>query len=453
MKIAPHTLDLVRKYNQPGPRYTSYPTALQFTPEVDRTALVADAAAGKKPLSLYFHLPFCESLCWFCGCTTVITLDRKLADQYLDYLEKEMALMAPILGEGRSVAQLHFGGGSPSFLEPAQIRRLGHAIHRYFKLEPDAECGVELDPRTLNEEKVVAFKEIGFNRASMGVQDCNPEVQQAIHRIQPREMNVRAFDWLRQYGYGSVNIDLIYGLPKQTLDTFRATLHEVLQYTPDRFAVFSYAHVPWMKPAQKILERHELPIPETKLALLGLIIETLTEAGYDYIGMDHFAKHQDELAVSQRNKTLHRNFQGYSTRAGLDIAAFGMSAISETAGTYRQNFKELPDYYAAIDQGKHPIERGYVLTAEDLRRRDIIMHLMCMMELNYAETSQRIGVDFASTYAAELASLDAKEADGLVVRGADSLKVTESGRLLIRNIAMHFDAYLQSSPQRHSKTI
>ncbi len=453
VKVNDSILCLVRKYNQPGPRYTSYPTALQFTSAVDKEVLVAEAGVSQAPLSLYFHIPFCETLCWFCGCTTVITLDRAQGDRYVAALIREMELLSPVLGRRRPVAQLHFGGGTPSFLTPEQLNRLGEAIHRHFTILPDAECSVELDPRTVTAEKIRSFRRIGFNRASMGIQDCNPAVQQAIHRLQSNEQNRQTFAWLRAEGYHSINVDLIYGLPRQTIDTFRDTLTEVLSYQPDRYAVFSYAHVPWMKPAQKIVERQVLPSPETKLSLLALVIETLTEAGYLYIGMDHFARPNDELAVAQRERTLHRNFQGYSTRAGLDIAGFGMSAISQTGRTYRQNYKELPEYYAALEKGVLPIERGYILNEEDQRRRTLIMNLMCSMELDVVSLSQKIGVDVATHYAGELASLEEMVADGLLEPTSVGYRVTDVGRLLIRNIAMKFDAYLPQTRGRHSKTI
>ena len=332
----PFPADLIRKYNQPGPRYTSYPTALQFEPVSDPATLLADTRAGTGPLSLYYHLPFCESLCWFCACTTVITTNHGRADGYIDLLEREMDLFRPHLAEGRAVEQLHWGGGSPSFFNSAQITRLTQAIRSRFDFCAEAECSVELDPRTLSEEKVYALAAGGFNRASFGVQDVDPAVQEAIHRIQPSEMNRRSLAWIRAAGMRSINIDLIYGLPKQTVASFRATLEEVIAYQPDRLAIFSYAHVPWVAPAQKILERAALPDAETNLAMLELIIETLAAAGYVYIGMDHFARPDDELAIAQRTGAMHRNFQGYSTRAGRELCSFGMSAISQSQRSYFQ---------------------------------------------------------------------------------------------------------------------
>ncbi|NBD37954.1 MAG: oxygen-independent coproporphyrinogen III oxidase, partial [Verrucomicrobia bacterium] len=310
---------LIGKYNRPGPRYTSYPTALQFTPVEDADPLLQECHAAASPLSLYVHLPFCESLCWFCACTTVITCNRAQADEYLDALEREIDLMLPHLhADHRPVNQLHLGGGSPSFLTAAQLRRLGHMLRSRFRFTPDAECSAELDPRTLDPEKVAALAEFGCNRASIGVQDIHPEVQQAIHRVQPDELNRKAVGWIREAGIHGLNLDLVYGLPHQSVDRFRATLDAVLTYRPDRFAVFSYAHVPWVAPAQKILEKAGLPDPETKFRMLMATIERLTGEGYRFIGMDHFAREDDDLAVALREGGLHRNFQGYTTRAGAD---------------------------------------------------------------------------------------------------------------------------------------
>jgi oxygen-independent coproporphyrinogen III oxidase len=444
---------LIEKYNRPGPRYTSYPTALQFAPINDPATLLGDCAEPGAPLSLYLHLPFCESLCWFCACAKEITADPTKADRYLDYLEKELRLFAPHLGPARPVEQIHYGGGSPSFLSPTQLRRVGRLWREAFEIAGDAELSVELDPRTLTPEKVEALAETGFRRASFGVQDVNPEVQKAIHRVQPGTMNRETLGWLRDAGFDSVNVDLIYGLPLQTVETFEATLDEVLSYDPDRFAIFSYAHVPWVAPAQKILERSPLPDPETKLSMLERIIERLTAAGYQYIGMDHFAKADDELARAQRNGTLHRNFQGYSTRAGREIAAFGMSSISQTKNTFRQNEKTLETYYAALDADRLPLTRGYVLTAEDQRRRRTIMQLMCHGRLDYAALGAELGIDFPAHFATEIASLAEMEADGLLRRRPDGLTIEGPGWLLVRNIAMQFDAYLRPEEGRHAKTI
>ena len=451
-------LDLVKKYNVPGPRYTSYPPATKFTEALEWPRLLERITANNRTgrgLSLYFHIPFCETLCWFCGCTTVITTQHGQARPYLDHLEREVAGMAALIAPNREVVQLHWGGGSPTFLHPDEIRRLGQMIHSHFKFAADVEAGVEIDPRRLSRDHIVALREIGFNRASLGVQDFEPKVQDAIHRIQPREMTQRVLDWARELGIGSVNFDLIYGLPRQTVESFGRTLDAVLEMQPDRMAVFSYAHVPWIKPAQKILEQKILPLPEVKLELLKMVIERLTEnERYVYIGMDHFARPGDELVAAQRDKTLQRNFQGYSTRGNADIYAFGMSAISQIPDAYWQNEKELSAYYAALDHGNAPVTRGYFLTDEDKIRRETILRVMCDLSLDYATMSQKLGIDFADHFARELESLAPFEADGLVRRSADGVEVTNTGRLFIRNIAMCFDdSLVPAGERRFSRTI
>jgi len=452
-------LELVKKYNVPGPRYTSYPPAPQFTekvtwPEVaSKIALAQEASRG---LSLYFHIPFCESLCWYCGCTTVITTQREKSALYLKYLDKEMAQVSARVNPKRKVVQLHWGGGTPTFLSPEEIRTLGQSIHKYFEVDPDVEAGVEIDPRRLSRDHVTALREVGFNRASIGVQDFDAKVQVAVHRVQPRELTEDAVRWVREAGFTSVNLDLIYGLPYQTPESFEQTLRDIIQLSPDRLAVFSYAHVPWVKPAQKILEQESaLPSAETKLNLLKLVIEKLTQNDqYAYIGMDHFARPDDELTLAQRNKTLQRNFQGYSTRSGTDIYGFGMSSISQADGVYWQNLKELPRYYAALDAGEAPFAKGYILNQDDKIRRHTIMRLMCDLALDYTALSKVLELNFADYFAAELDSLTDLEEDGLLTRDASGLVVTDAGRLFIRNIAMRFDRYLPAVQERRfSKTV
>jgi len=451
-------LELVRKYNIPGPRYTSYPTAPQFSEAIDRAALRADIEVDNRdaasPLSLYFHLPFCESLCWYCGCTTVITTRRASAGEYVTWLERELKLTAPLINTARPVTQLHFGGGTPTFLPPAEIDRLAAAIHQHFKFSPDSENSVEIDPRRLTKEHVEAFRRLGCNRASLGVQDTNPQVQLAVHRWQPLAQTAQAITWLREAGFQSVSLDLIYGLPLQTAESFTKTLDEIIGLNPDRLAVFSYAHVPWIKPAQKIFDtRAQLPSTEAKLTMLMTAVAKLTAAGYVQIGMDHFARPDDELAIAFADGTLHRNFQGYTTRAGASLYGFGMSSISETEGAFRQNHKELPDYIAGIEAGRLPIERGYLLTEDDRQRRAIISDVMCGRGLDYAALSRRLGLDFAAAYATELASLADLEADGLLTRHADRVVITDLGRLFLRIIAMRFDAHLTKRPGGFSKTV
>lgn len=449
-------LDLIRKYDVPGPRYTSYPTAVQFSEDFSRDQLLADLRshyAEPRDLSLYFHLPFCETLCWFCGCTTVISKDHSKSERYLRYLEKEIALTAPVMHRDSRVRQLHFGGGTPNFFSPEQIRRLGQLIHGHFTFAPDAECSVELDPRRLTRDHVAAFRGMGVTRASFGIQDFNPLVQEAVNRVQPKALSDQAAAWIRELGFESLNVDLIYGLPHQTPETFAQTIELALELRPDRFAVFNYAHVPWMKPAQKIVEKSVLPTAEVKLAMLKLVIETLTARGYVYVGMDHFALESDELAVAQRARTLQRNFQGYSTRAGADIVAFGMSSISQTPTHFRQNEKDLDSYYAHLDAGELPWTRARFLTDEDRIRREVIMRLMCDLELDFDALGTRLGINFREHFARELAAFGPAADDGLVRLTSSGLTVTDTGRLLVRNLAMNFDAYLGSSEKRFSRTI
>ena len=451
-------LGLIRKYSIPGPRYTSYPPATKFTADLKSLeldeAIASDNRSGG-PLSLYFHLPFCETRCWFCGCNTVITRRRESAGEYVDDLAREMRLTAARMDCTRPVTQIHFGGGTHTFLPPDELRRLGALIRELFpNRSSDCEFGVEVDPRRLTTEHVRALWEIGANRASLGVQDTNPRVQLAIHRIQPQKVNEDAFEWLRSIGFESINVDLIYGLPYQTAQSFSRTIKDVLSLCPDRLSVFSYAHVPWIKPAQKIFEKQgELPDAEAKLAMFAVAHEQLTAAGFVDIGLDHFARPEDSLAVAQRAGTLHRNFQGYSTKADASLYSFGISSISSTADTYRQNFKTLPEWRAALDAGTLPIERGLRLTPEDMRRRTIIMRLMCDRRLNFPALSRELGVEFSRAYSAELEGLDDLVDDGLITFANDVVEVTPAGVPLLRVIAMRFDAGLTAAAGQHSRTI
>ncbi len=450
-------LELVKKYNVPGPRYTSYPTAVHFHDDVDQESLLRDltlSARAAFPLSLYFHLPFCASACWFCGCTRVITRSLSAPDRYLDYLEKEIALTLPHTGPDRNVVQMHFGGGTPSYFSPEQVARLEAIIRDAFQPGADSENSVEIDPRRIGPEHIEAWRRLGCNRASLGVQDNNPRVQQAINRIQPREVTEQVVGWLREAGFRSINIDLIYGLPHQTVASFSDTLEEVLALAPDRLAVFNYAHVPWIKPAQKIFDRRGgLPDSSTKLAILEKVAQRLADEGYVYIGMDHFARAGDDLSRAQAEGTLQRNFQGYSTSAGTEILGFGMSSISQTPNTYRQNIKELHDYYDALDEGRLPWTRGRVLSREDRIRREVISRLMCDLKLDFDIQSQSLGIDFESHFHTEIRALKPMERDGLIQWEDRGFAVTPAGRFLIRNIAMVFDAYLERSPTRYSRTV
>lgn len=450
--------DLLRKYAVAGPRYTSYPTALHFDDEVGAGRIAEVLAVEQntnRPLSVYFHLPFCRELCWYCACHKIVTKDRERANTYLDDLERELELKRPWI-EGRPVTQIHLGGGTPTFLTPAQIERLGELIDRFFDVQPVAEMGVEVDPREFTRDHAVALADAGFNRASLGIQDSNRTVQEAIHRVQPHHLNEQTIGILRELGFGSLNVDLIYGLPGQSEEGFRQTLDDVIGLDPDRFAIYSYAHVPWISPSQKLLEREHLPGPDEKLALLELTIETISAAGYDYIGMDHFARPDDSLAVALRDGTLRRNFQGYSTGKGVDILGFGISAISQSRTAYFQNEKQLEAYQDDVRGSRVPVVRGLVLSEEDQVRRAAIMDVMCKTVVDFDDFEHRHGVEFGRFFDAELEALDVLERDGLVERREHSLRITPLGRLFIRNIAMTFDGYLgdrEDLERRYSKTI
>ncbi len=450
-------LDLVRKYNRPGPRYTSYPTAPHFSSDITRTdwekQIKLNNSAADRDLSLYFHIPFCDTLCWFCGCTTIVTRKPESIEEYLAVLYQEIDLVRGKLNPDRKVTQMHYGGGTPTYLTPAQLRQLGSKIHDAFKFDPKAEISCEMDPRELTHDHIIALRETGFNRVSLGVQDFDPGVQNAINRINPLEMIQEVVSWIRTEEFQSLNLDLIYGLPHQTSKSFNKTLDEILAFDPDRLAVFNYAHVPWMKPHQKLINEADLPTPEEKLDMLKLIIEKLTSSGYAYIGMDHFAKEDNELTIAQQEKSLQRNFQGYSTKLGTDIYAMGMSSISQVGDAYLQNYKDLPDYYRLIRQGQLPVEKGYILTEDDKIRRDTIMRLMCDLELDFTAMSKRLGIDFSDYFKNELDEIKLFETDELLIREAGKITVTEKGRMFVRNIAMEFDAHLPKDKARYSRTI
>jgi oxygen-independent coproporphyrinogen-3 oxidase len=440
-------IELLKKYDRPGPRYTSYPPAPAFSkdfgPDDYKDAIIENNRENPtNVLSLYFHIPFCDTLCYFCGCNMLVTHNRATIRKYLDYLKREVEMVCEFLSSGRKVTQLHWGGGTPSYLNPDEIKELGDFINERFEFVDDPEVGVEIDPRGLTYEHMKAFREVGFNRISMGVQDFDPRVQKAVNRIQPEEITRQAIDWARELGFKSINLDLIYGLPFQTVESFEKTLDKVIELSPERLAVFNFAYVPWLKPHQRVIKKEDLPTPDVKLKILKMTIEKLTEAGYVYIGMDHFAKPNDELAIAQREKTLYRNFQGYSTRAGADLYAFGMSAISQFQNIYAQNYKELKDYYSRIDEGKFPTAVGYRMSQDDIIRKHVIMRLMCDMELTKSEVEEKFNIKFDDYFADSIQKLNEFVEDGLVELSGDKIKVSLMGRLVIRNIAMCFDAYI-----------
>ena len=447
---ASSTLRLLERYDRPGPRYTSYPTAIEFHTGVRNDIYVDRLArlnrAGDSPLSAYVHLPFCQERCSFCGCNVVITPHREVASRYLDAVEQEIALLATHLPDRRTIGQMHWGGGTPTYYTPAQLGRLFVAIARQFSFTPDAELGIEIDPRVTTFAHLEMLRSLGFNRLSMGVQDFDPRVQEAVNRIQSYELTRDLIVEARRLGYGSVNVDLIYGLPHQTEATFTATLEKVLTLRPDRVAAYSFAFVPWMSAHMKELDRAALPPPETKLALLAATVDAFSGAGYRQIGMDHFALPTDELARAIDSHTLHRNFMGYTVKATTDMVAVGVSAIGDVQGAFVQNTKKLPDYYEAVAEGRFPIDRGYELDQDDAIRRYVITELMCNFRLDVPEVERRFGIAFAQYFANELAVLTAAEgsaaADGLVSVAPDRIEVEPLGRMFVRNICMVFDKYL-----------
>jgi oxygen-independent coproporphyrinogen-3 oxidase len=439
---------LIRKYDRPGPRYTSYPSAVHFAPHHLRGLRERIAANNEAPrdLSIYVHLPFCRSLCWYCGCNTVISKKQSCSAEYLQYLEREIALVSGMTNPHRQVTQLHFGGGTPTFLLPSELKQLTGMLRDAFGFAPGMEAGVEIDARTLTQEHVDALREAGFNRASFGVQDDTPEVQWTINRIQPYEMTAQAVERVRAAGFGSVSFDLIYGLPRQTPESFSMTLDNVLKLQPNRLAVFSYAHVPSLKPAQKLLERVGLPGTEEKLQLLRITVEKMLGAGYVYIGMDHFARQDDELVTALRHGTLRRNFQGYSTQAPADVYGLGVSSISQIPGSYWQNHRTLPEYYASLERGELPWHTGYAMGEDDRIRAGVIMSLMCNLRVDFAEHSAQAGIDYREYFAEELDALRQFEDDELLSFQGDVLEVGAAGRFVIRSIAMQFDKYMASRP-------
>jgi oxygen-independent coproporphyrinogen-3 oxidase len=452
--------DLIRKYDQFGPRYTSYPTADRFHdgfgPADYVNALVTrNHERPDDPLSVYVHIPFCNTLCFYCGCNKVITKDHGRSAKYIRYLAREIGIVSALLEGPRPVVQLHLGGGTPTFLARDEMADLMAHLRRGFAIRPDAEISIEVDPRKVDAGTVAFLAGLGFNRISVGVQDFDPDVQKAVNRVQSEAETRVVIDAARANGFVSINTDLIYGLPRQTLPGFSATLDKVIDASPDRIALYNYAHLPHLfKPQRRILDA-ELPSPETKLAILALAIEKLGAAGYVYIGMDHFARPDDELARAQAEGRLHRNFQGYTTRPECDLVAFGISAIGKVGRTYAANVKTLDDYYDRLDRAMLPVKRGYQLTDDDLVRRDAIARLMCDFALAPRAFGERHGIRFEEYFAPELAALAPLAADGLVEIAPDAIRVTPRGRLLVRSAAMLFDRHLREVAERakYSKVI
>ncbi|MEX2489608.1 MAG: oxygen-independent coproporphyrinogen III oxidase [Pseudomonadales bacterium] len=451
-------LSIISKYDVSGPRYTSYPTALQFAELDDDQYIQAihDSPRKDKDISLYFHIPFCDTLCYYCACNKIITRDKSKAEDYLRLLYREIELKAEHLA-GRSVSQLHWGGGTPTFLSDLQIQALMDKNREHFQLwsDEDGEFSIEIDPRTVDEARIQALRKAGFNRLSMGIQDFNPVVQKAVNRIQSFEATESVIKAARGCGFRSISVDLIYGLPHQTVESVRNTLDQIIELSPDRISIYNYAHLPDRFTPQKRIKLVDLPSADNKLRILKLCIEKLTgEAGYCYIGMDHFAKPEDELAVAQSQGTLHRNFQGYSTFSDRDLIAFGVTAISLVGNTYAQNTKQMDEYERRINSGQLPVEKGVVIDQDDLIRKAVIMALICHFEIEFADIEAEFGINFTNYFAEELEQLEQFAGDGLLILKEDSIQVTDKGRLLIRNICMCFDRHLkQVSGQRFSKAI
>ena len=444
---------LLHKYNVAGPRYTSYPPAPSWSEAfgpADYEALIAEsnAAAEPAPLSLYLHLPFCEKLCYFCGCTVVITgKNHETEEGYLGLLEREIAWLAARVDRSRPVVQLHYGGGTPTYFDPGRLESLAVALLAAFTFDPDAELGVEIDPRVTTVAHLETLRRTGFNRLSMGVQDFDPKVQEAVNRIQPYEATRDLTAAARALGFSSVNMDLIYGLPFQTPESFRRTIDRIVAIAPDRLAVYSYAHVPWMKKHQRVVES-ALPSERDKFEIFRAALARFTAEGYEYIGMDHFARPDDELARARRDRSLWRNFQGYTTKAGTDLLGLGMSAIGGLAEAYVQNRRELPAYRAAIERGGAATMRGYRLSPDDRLRRAVIQSLLCHGVVVKSGIERRFDIDFDGTFSDAIAKLEECRRDGLVELDGDEIRATALGRVFLRNLAMPFDAHLPAAPEK-----
>ncbi len=451
-------LELISKYDQAGPRYTSYPTAPQFHggfgPEQYRQVASASNVRGN-PLSLYFHIPFCDTVCFYCACNKVVTKDRSKGSDYLGRLHREIAMQGELFDRSRTVDQLHWGGGTPTFISHDEMRALMRVTREHFTLRDDdsGEYSIEVDPREATAGTIALLREIGFNRLSLGVQDFEERVQQAVNRIQTDKQTMEVLEAARAEGFRSISVDLMYGLPFQTVETFTRTLDRIINVGPDRISVFNYAHLPERFMPQRRINEADLPSPAVKLDILKLTIEHLGQAGYVYIGMDHFARPDDELTLAQQDGTLYRNFQGYSTHADCDLVGLGVTSIGMVGTTYSQNVRTLDEYYQCIDAGQLPVFRGFELSQDDLIRRDVITRLICHFVLDFAKIEALWGVRFADYFAAELGQLKGMAEDGLLALDEQGIRVLPRGRLLIRNICMVFDAYLKAKQIKFSRVI
>lgn len=451
--------ELIGKYDKAGPRYTSYPTAVQFQDGFGEVDYQQEAQAGNatgKPLSLYLHIPFCDTVCFYCACNKIITKNRRHAAPYLDHLHREIALQGALFARSRPVTQLHWGGGTPTFISTAEMRELMRVTGEHFQLLDNdrGEYSIEVDPRETNDGTIALLRDLGFNRLSLGVQDFDQGVQKAVNRIQSQDITLRVMDAARREGFKSISVDLIYGLPLQSVASFSRTVDEIIAQNPDRISVFNYAHLPELFKTQRQIDADTLPSPAVKLEILRTVIEQLANAGYVYIGMDHFAKPEDELTLAQQAGTLYRNFQGYSTHADCDLVGLGATSIGMVGNSYSQNLKALEDYYARIDTGRLAVFRGLRLDADDRLRRAVITALICHFTLSFSVIEQQFGICFDEYFAVELVELMDMQADGLLTIDESGIQVLPPGRLLIRNICMAFDRYLRKQQQqRFSRVI
>ncbi len=449
--------ELITKYGLAGPRYTSYPTALQFHEGFDAEAYRRHVQSSNddlipRPLSLYVHLPFCKELCYYCACNKKVTRNAQLAEVYLQHLDKEIEMQGSLFDRDRQVIQLHFGGGTPTYYDDIQLKHIIAQLSRNFLLSrsESREFSIEIDPRTVNEERIAYLADIGFNRVSMGIQDFDPAVQKAVNRVQDEEQTLRLIDAARENGFNSVSVDLIYGLPLQTPESFERTIDSVLTSRPNRLSVYNYAHLPHLFRAQRMIKSDQVPVPEVRLQLLASTITKLVDAGYIYIGMDHFALPDDELSLAMKDGTLQRNFQGYSTCRETDLVGMGVSAIGKVGNSFVQNRKDIRDWQAAINENSLPVWRGLGLSGEDKLRREVVSAIMCQGNVQFGEIERRYKIDFTNHFALELESLKPLEADGLIELSEQSIEVTQTGLLLLRVIAMKFDEYLINDLQGKS---
>ena len=460
MAIVEFDPQLIKRYNKAGPRYTSYPTAVQFNEEytADTYRKFAEKSnQSDKDLSLYFHIPFCDTVCFYCGCNKVVTKDRSKAMPYLERVFKEIEMQAKLFDPARKVNQLHWGGGTPTFISHDEMRQLMAVTRQHFNLHDDdsGEYSIEIDPREVSRDSIKLLRELGFNRMSLGVQDFNPAVQKAVNRIQSREQTMAALTAAREENFKSISVDLIYGLPLQTVESFDQTLDELIEISPDRVSVFNYAHLPERFKPQRRINEEDLPEASVKLEIFRHCMEKLTNAGYVYIGMDHFAKPDDELSIAPQNGELYRNFQGYATHADCDLVGIGITSIGTIANSFAQNVRTMDEYFAKIDAGELAVFRGVEIDDDDLIRRETIMQLICHFKLNFSTIEKRFNINFKDYFSNELERYEVMVEDGLITMDDKSIAVTSKGRLLIRNICMVFDRYIKADDkiERFSKLI